>query len=73
MLDSKLKTQRNLLKLSQSKLSQLSQVSRFKIVLYELGEGKLTDEEQRRIQEAIRSQALRFRETLAEIEAGVTN
>jgi hypothetical protein len=40
----------------------LSRVSRFKICLYELGDGSLTPEEQSRIREALQAEAERLRQ-----------
>jgi predicted transcriptional regulator len=46
---------------SQSKLARLSGVSRFKICLFELGDGSLTADEQFRVREALLAEAERIR------------
>jgi hypothetical protein len=51
-----LRTCRELLRLSQTKLARLSNVSRFKICLFELGDGALSAAEQRRVSEALRAE-----------------
>ncbi len=56
-----LRAHRNLVRISQSNLARLSGVSRFKICLYELGDGHLTLDEQDRIQEALTTEAARLR------------
>ena len=56
-----LRLQRNALGISQSKLSRISGVSRFKICMYELDGGSLTPDEHRRIREALLSEANRLR------------
>ena len=62
------RTSRTKVKLSQSRLARLAGVSRFKLVLYELGEGTLTREEEERIRHAIRDEAGRIRNSLRELE-----
>ena len=57
-----LRIHRKTLGISQSKLARLSRVSRFKICLYELGDGSLTPEEQSRIREALQAEAERLRQ-----------
>ena len=52
-----LKLRRKQLKISQARLAVVSGVSRFKICLYELGDGRLTADEQARIEEALRAEA----------------
>ena len=47
---------------SQSKLARSSGVSRFKICLFELGDGSLTDDEQNRIHQALQTEAERLRQ-----------
>jgi predicted transcriptional regulator len=56
-----LRSHRSLLRISQSNLARLSGVSRFKICLYELGDGHLTPDEQNRIREALTAEAARLR------------
>jgi predicted transcriptional regulator len=56
-----LRTHREALGISQSRLARLAGVSRFKICLFELGDGKLTSEEQDRIRAALRTEAQRLR------------
>lgn len=57
-----LRGHRNTLGISQSRLARLSRVSRFKICLFELGDGSLTDDEQVRIREALQAEAERLRQ-----------
>jgi predicted transcriptional regulator len=57
----KLRINREALGLTQSKLARLSGVSRFKICTFELGDTKLTPEEQNRIFTALVSEADRLR------------
>jgi hypothetical protein len=47
--------------ISQSRLARLSEVSRFKICVFELGSGSLTADEQSRVREALRAEAERLR------------
>ena len=56
-----LRSNRNALGISQSKLARLARVSRFKICMYELDGGSLTPEEHRRVREALVSEANRLR------------
>jgi predicted transcriptional regulator len=56
-----LRSHRNTLGISQSRLARLSRVSRFKICLYELGDGRLNPEEQTRIRLALQAEAERLR------------
>jgi predicted transcriptional regulator len=56
-----LRSDRNTLGISQSRLARLSGVSRFQICTYELGDGSLTPEEQARIHAALISEAERLR------------
>jgi predicted transcriptional regulator len=56
-----LRPHRVALGLSQTRLARLANVSRFKICLFELGDGKLTTEEQDRIRTALRAEARRLR------------
>jgi hypothetical protein len=48
----------------------MSGVSRFKICLYELGDGSLTQEEQNQIREALQAELERLRSMPAEIDFG---
>jgi hypothetical protein len=57
-------SKREALEISQSKLARLADVSRFKICVYELGSGKLTEEEHASINRALSAEAKRLR-TLA--------
>lgn len=50
-----------MLGLSQARLAKLSGVSRFKICLFELGDGELTTEELGRIRVALEAEAQRLR------------
>jgi predicted transcriptional regulator len=65
-----LRGHRNTLGISQSRLARLSRVSRFKICLYELGDGPLAPDEQDRIREALRAEADRLRSIPAQIDVG---
>jgi len=47
---------------SQSKLARLSGVSRFKICLFELGDGSLSSDERNRIRVALQAELERLRE-----------
>lgn len=66
----RLRTQRTSLSISQSRLSRLASVSRFKICVYELGSGSLTAEEHARIREALLSEVNRLRSLAASIDSG---
>lgn len=66
-----LKALRNRLRISQTRLAQLSDVGRFKIALYELGEGKLTDEEESRIESALRDEARRISTEMTSFQQGL--
>ena len=63
-----IKTQRNSLRLSQSKLARISGVSRFKICMFELGSGTLTTEENERIKAALAYEIARLRQLTAEFD-----
>jgi len=65
-----LRNHRNELRISQSKLSRISGVSRFKICTYELGNGSLTADEQRRIREALQAEAIRLRDVAVYADFG---
>lgn len=54
--------------ISQSRLARLSGVSRFKICTHELGDAALTEQEQFRIHESLRSEAERLRNISVQIE-----
>jgi predicted transcriptional regulator len=56
-----LRSNREALGLSQSKLARLSGVSRFKICTFELGDSKLTPEEQKCIHVALLAESDRLR------------
>ena len=58
------------LRISQSRLARLSGVSRFKICLYELGDGSLSEEEQRRIRRALHAETDRLRRLPENVEFG---
>jgi predicted transcriptional regulator len=57
-------SKREALEISQSKLARLADVSRFKICVYELGSGKLSEEEHAKVNRALNAEAKRLR-TLA--------
>jgi|ERR1035437_3679423 transcriptional regulator with XRE-family HTH domain len=63
-----LQSLRSALGISQSRLARLSRVSRFRLCMYELGDGSLTPAEQARIEEALRAEAARFQRVLADLE-----
>ena len=65
-----LRSHRNSLGVSQSRLARLSGVSRFKICTYELGDGSLTAEEQNRIRQALQSEVDRLRTIPLHIDFG---
>jgi predicted transcriptional regulator len=56
-----LREHRNAVGISQMRLARLSRVSRFKICLFELGDGSLTPDEQSRIRVALLAEAERLR------------
>ena len=58
------------LRISQSRLARLSGVSRFKICLYELGDGSLSEEEQRCIRKALQAETDRLRSLPENVEFG---
>jgi predicted transcriptional regulator len=62
-----LRSHRNALGISQSRLARTSGVSRFKICTYELGDSSLTADEQGRIREALQAEADRLRRIPGEI------
>jgi hypothetical protein len=63
VMNADLKARRGELRISQSRLAKLAGVSRFKICLYELGEGGLAAEEQARVEQALREEAERIHAT----------
>ena len=65
-----LRSQREALRISQSKLARLSGVSRFKICTYELGDAAMSPDEQRQIREALQAEAERLRAITVQIEFG---
>jgi len=54
--------------MSQSRLSRLSGVSRFKICLFELGDGGLSPEEQDKIRKALNAETRRLRNVSIQVE-----
>jgi predicted transcriptional regulator len=66
-----LKIRRTALRISQARLARLAKVSRFKISLYELGDGALTPDESLRIKEALQAEANRLRHLAIELEVAV--
>jgi predicted transcriptional regulator len=56
-----LRSRRESLGISQSKLSRISGVSRFKICMFELGGGSLSPEECQRLKTAFEAEAARIR------------
>lgn len=71
-----LRARRIALKLSQIRLARLAGVSRWRICLHEIGDGPLSSEEERRINEAFRKEAIRMwkkvRRTQAEPASAVS-
>ena len=65
-----LPSSRTVLRLSQSRLAKLAGVSRFKICLFEIGDGGLTPEEQNRIRAALEADAERFRNISVQVDLG---
>lgn len=65
-----LRSRRNALGVSQSKLARMSRVSRFKLNVFELGSGSLSRAEQDRIQRALRAEADRLRKISTQIDLG---
>jgi predicted transcriptional regulator len=63
-----LRAHRSALGISQSRLARMSGVSRFKICLFELGDGALTAEEESAIYEALRTEAERIRKVAIQFE-----
>jgi predicted transcriptional regulator len=67
-----LRTNREALGLSQSRLARLAGVSRFKICLFELGDGKLTDAELSKIRIALQAEMDRLHNLSATINLAET-
>lgn len=65
-----LRSHRGVLGISQSRLARLSGVSRFKICLFELGDGKLTDVEHAKLRAALQTEAERLRSLSTSINFG---
>jgi len=65
-----LRSHRNALGISQSRLARTSGVSRFKICTYELGDGSLTADEQDRIRKALQREADRLGGIPAQVDTG---
>jgi predicted transcriptional regulator len=63
-----LRSRRNAIGLSQSRLARLSGVSRFKLCLFELGDGPLSPTEQQRIRSALHAEAERLRNLSIDVE-----
>ena len=59
-----LRDRRKRLNLSQLRLSRLSQVSRYKIVLFELGDGSLSGEQLARVERTLEHEVGRQMQTL---------
>jgi len=62
MVAAELRQKRTSLGVSQSRLARLSGVSRFKICMYELGDGSLSDDELSRIRAGLQAEASHLRE-----------
>jgi predicted transcriptional regulator len=65
-----LRSHRRALGISQSKLSRLARVSRFKICSYELGNGALTADEQKCIRDALQAEVERLRSVPRDVDFG---
>jgi predicted transcriptional regulator len=65
-----LRASRISLGISQSRLARLSGVSRFKICLFELGDGSLSAEEQKEIRRALQTETDRLRNLPENVEFG---
>lgn len=65
-----LKTLRTKVRISQTRLAHESGVSRFKVALYELGQGTLTPDESSRIMNALRNEAQRIQQETSDIAQG---
>jgi predicted transcriptional regulator len=67
-----LRFRRRTLGISQTRLARLSGVSRFKICMYELGDGALTEDEHGQIRAALQVEADRLRNLPDQLEIGQT-
>jgi predicted transcriptional regulator len=67
MRPEQLKQDRAALGLSQSRLARLSQLPRFKIVFFELGDRPLSEEDRVRVRTALRAEARRLAGMATEI------
>jgi hypothetical protein len=65
-----LRFHRGVLGISQARLGRLSRVSRFKICMYEPGDGGLTEDEQDRIHAALQAEVDRLRNLPSQLEFG---
>lgn len=65
-----LRSHREALGISQSRLARLSGVSRFKICTYELGSTKLNQDDQSRIRAALTAESDRLRQIRVDVEFG---
>jgi predicted transcriptional regulator len=63
-----LRSRREALGMSQSKLARISRVSRFKICMFELGGGSLNPLERQRIKAAIEAESARLCEVTANMD-----
>lgn len=63
-----LRANRVILGLSQSRLARTSGVSRFKICLFELGDGALTADEQCRVRQALQAESERLRRVVTQLD-----
>jgi len=66
-----LRKHRTAIGISQARLARLSGVSRFKICMHELGDGRLTVDEQLRIQSSLEAELARLRNLPREIKLSV--
>lgn len=66
----RLRSNREALGVSQIRLARLAGVSRFKICLFEIGDGDLTAAEQGRIRDALQAEAERFRNIAIQLDFG---
>lgn len=64
-----LRAQRELLRISQTRLARLAGVSRFKICLFEMGDGELSEAEEQKIDQALEAEAARLRNIAVQFEA----
>ena len=66
--NTRLRSLRSALGVSQTRLARLARISRFKLCLYELGDGTLNLDELLRIQQALQAEADRLRSIPAELD-----